>query len=461
MTIRKKITLWITSAGIIASLVFSSIVFLEMREQPYKILDAELKSASKIIARLAFDRQNGPAAATGATYSEIGDYYWFKVYGPDGQLICQSDLARQLNLSANERGGKYNFSVNHLPEAAHQLLPRKEDDDELIFRVRDDTVNVNGVAYRVRVAKIIESLTEEFKELFWGIALGMLASIMVLVWISYAVAGRILKPMVRINQLAMEINEKTLDRRLPVGENRDELAVLSETLNHMFDRLQYSFQHQKQFLADASHELKTPITLLRLFTENALNHPDLPEDLVKQLNQQNEVILRIDRLIKNLLDLSALELTERLNISEFCVADLIRSVLQDFEVLIVSMDLRLGIDLPDRLPVKGDREKLRRVLVNVLDNAIKYNHKGGEIRITAKKSNGGAEMAIANTGPGIPAGEEDKIFDQFYRVEKSRSQRHGGAGLGLTIVKRIIELHGGEVAVESTPGECTKLTIRL
>jgi len=458
MTIRKKIALWITGAGVLVSLVFSLVIFLEMLEQPYEIIDRDLKATARTVVRMIADHQNHGAAFTPDILPLIGGRYWFKVYAENGNPVYQSYLTRFVNLPIRVRKSGYTVST-HIPRERIEL--GQDPRDEVTFRVRVVRVDQNGTPYRVHIGMPMEKFQEETADLLIAIGIALAVSLLFLVLVSYLVAGRILKPVGTINSLAREINEKTLDRRIPVGESIDELSALSETLNRMFDRLQHSFSRQKQFIADASHELKTPITLLRLFAEESMHRQDLSESFRQRLIKLSATIFRMDRLVKNLLDLSALEHEDKLELSDFSLSEVVKTVMDEFYDLILAKKIHFKANLSKTLRVRADREKLRRVLVNILDNAVKYNRKGGEIILDVSETDGTINISLTNTGPGIPESDLARVFEQFYRVEKSRSLKLGGAGLGLTIVRRIVELHGGRVAIESKPGAWTTITVYL
>jgi two-component system OmpR family sensor kinase len=262
-----------------------------------------------------------------------------------------------------------------------------------------------------------------------------------------------------INRLSRDISDRTLDRRIPLGKSRDELYDLSSSLNRMFDRLQYSFDAQKQFVADASHELKSPITLLTLFMEEALHRKDVPDSFMERLTHQMNILRRMSRLVKNLLDLSALKLKSTIDFEEVNLPGLLKSVLEDYEDVFTARSISVTMNIPEKLRVWGDKDQLQRVFINLMDNAIKYNYAGGEIKISAEAIGYDLRFSLFNTGRGIPRADLERVFDQFYRVEKSRSLQYGGSGLGLTIVKRIVELHGGTVQMKSEPGAWTRISI--
>jgi len=333
--------------------------------------------------------------------------------------------------------------------------------DEVIFRVRVFDLNTDNFSGTIQIARPIGKLTEEIREVTFGLIFGVTLSTIILICISYFVAGRILKPINTINILAREINEKTLDKRIPLGSNRDELHVLSSSLNRMFDRLQYSFIHQKQFIANASHELKTPITLMKLFWDETVRRQDLPAAFQQQAMSQGKILLRMDRLVRNLLNLSALELKETLTPANFDLAELIQSVLEDFAVVISVENIHLKTNFPSGLQMEGDRDMIRRFLINIIDNAIKYNRKNGTIEFEVEPAADAIRITCFNTGAGVPTEELNRVFEQFYRVEKSRSLQYGGSGLGLAITRQIVRLHGGDIKMESNPDVWNRIIITL
>ena len=461
MKIRNRITLWITGVGLLAGLFFSLVVFYEMIEQPYRLLDAELDSqAHAVLTGFAPTTDTTAAPRRPTTVLESLDrLYWIKVFNEKHALVFASNMTNYADLPLyNKKHSGYTVTTT-IPR--HVVNLGQNDGNEVAFRVRSFTLRAGGRSYLVQIAKPMEKLAEEISGLLISLLLGLIGSGLVLVLVGYYVAGRILRPISTINNLAREITDRTLDKRIPVGGNRDEINELSSTLNHMFDRLQLSFTRQKEFVASASHELKTPITLQRLFLEEAVHRKDLPSSFREQLITQSATLFRMDRLVKNLLDLSALELKETYEPMKWDLAGLTHSVFEEFAEIIKAANIRLTVVMPEPFPIRADREKIRRVLINLIDNAIKYNHDGGEIRFRAEVDQGRIHIELFNTGPGVPAHDLQKVFDQFYRVEKSRSIAHGGSGLGLAIVKRIIQLHGGTVTMESKAGAWTRIRFVL
>ncbi|HHB76002.1 MAG TPA: HAMP domain-containing histidine kinase [Desulfobulbus sp.] len=460
MKIRNKITLWITGAGLLAGLLFSLVITYELIEQPYDLLDGELDSqASTLLTGLHPYNGHLDTQSNRAMLDSIGILYWFKVFNMQRKLIYASSMTKFVDLPLKEQNGGYNINA---------IIPREmagleqDDNPEVTFRIRVFTILHAGHEYLVQIARPMEKLQEEVNDLILSLTIGLSCFALALVLMGYFVAGKILQPIADINALAREISEKTLDKRIPLGRNQDELFILSSSLNQMFDRLQFSFKKQKEFIANASHELKTPIAMQRLFLGEAVQRDDLPDNFAMRLSRQSEILLRMDRLVKNLLDLSALQLKETVTLMRVDMTQLISTILSEFEEIIQTSDIHLNLELKDSIFLSGDEEKLRRMFINLIDNAIKYNNKEkGVIQVSLKKNNQDVEIIIYNTGIGIPATEQKMIFDQFYRVEKSRATASGGSGLGLTIVKRIVELHHGRIEIESEYGNWVRISILL
>jgi len=460
MKIRHKITLWVVGSGLLTSLLFSLVVFWEMREQPLEVLDLQLKAmAADMAGQMAKKKSLLKAGQVNMIFLPSGRD-WIRVYDQEMHPLYQSGLAEvvDLPLYRDKEDGAYTVTA-HIPKGSVSF-PQDEKGD-VAFRVRLIMENIAGESRLIQVARPVEKLDEEIADLLAAIGIGLAVSTLLLVCVSYILAGQIIKPITLINRLAREINENTLEKRIPTGKSRDEISSLVNCMNQMFDRLQFSFSRQKQYLADASHELKSPIAMLRLFFEEAALRQDLPKVFQNQLHTQGRTVLRLDRLVKMLLELSVLEVKESLNPELFSLTDLARSVLEDFMPLIEKAKIHIETDLPEYLSMQGDKDTLRRALINIVDNAIKYNVENGQIKFVAAQKNNGIFISVYNTGPGIAEDDLENVFEQFYRVEKSRSLQYVGAGLGLAIVRKIVQLHGGTVKMESEEGVWARITILL
>ena len=338
----------------------------------------------------------------------------------------------------------------------------QDDHDDVLFRVRVIETELNGLLVSVHIAKPIEGLEEELLELIRYIGISLALVTLIIVVLSYKLAGKILDPVVAITRMAKEISETSLDQRIPLKTSRDELYYLSISLNKMFDRLQYSFQRQKEFIGNASHELKSPITLLMLAQEEMLMNDNLPSSTNKGLIRQLNTTRRMSHLVKNLLDLSRLEQQEMRTRKQVNLTTLVNRVIADYEELLAAKGIIVENHIKENLIVQGNPEKLFRLLINLVDNGIRYNlHQNGSIIVRGQGTARGIILEILNTGLPIPEQDIEFVFEQFYRVEKSRSLIHGGSGLGLAIAKKIVELQDGIISIANEPGGFIKVTVSL
>ena len=459
MKIRKKITLWISGTALLSTLVFSSFISFELMEEPFKFIDNEIKHMTRsLVKQMEISKKsNGQYDLSHMPYNP--DLYWIKVTDNEKNSLYESKLTQYAKILPN--GNKTTYMVEKkIPRALVWLDQDKEDD--VLFRVMVTKAQFHGQPISVRIGKPIEDLEEELIELLQEIVFSLTLCTLAIIIVSYKLAGKILTPVVSITRMAKEISEKSLHKRIPLSQNKDELYALSISLNKMFDRLQYSFKRQKEFVGNASHELKSPITRLMLAQEEMLMNDNLPISTTKGLVRQLHTTRRMSHLVKNLLDLSRLEQQETITKKPMNMTALIDHVLDDYKELLASKTIRLENKLEKNLFIQGDPEKLYRLFINVVDNSIKYNlQKNGTLIVEGKKINSGILLEISNTGQPIPEEDLDLIFEQFYRVEKSRSTTHGGSGLGLAIAKKIVELHDGIIEMSNEPGALIKTKIFL
>ena len=451
----------ITSAGIIVSLIFSIFVFYKMTRVTFNYIDNELKTVTLILNRLAMDSLNRAEPFQPDNQFPEVNRYLVKLYDQKLNKIYENELSRGINIPLrNFEKGRYTTALQ-VPKERGDLDP--DLDGEVTVRVRNSSFFIRGSQYYFQIGKPIEHMDREYEELALNIATGFCTASILIAVLSYFLAGLIIRPISRINRFTGDIiDEKTIGKRLTLGKGHDELYVLSDSLNRMFDRLQYSFTRQKQFIANAAHELKSPLAVSLLFLEKAVQLDDLPEAFRADLIQHYNVLQRMRRLVKSLLDLAAMELMDRIQATNFCFVTLINSVIEDYRAVFNEKKVILFSKMPEILPVEADRDKINRVVINLIDNALKYNSdEGGRIEIAVTEKVDCVHFSIENTGPGISAEDLPHIFDQFYRGEKSRSPKYGGTGLGLALVKRIIDLHNGTVAVESQIGSLTRVNFVL
>jgi len=322
-------------------------------------------------------------------------------------------------------------------------------------------------AVRTQLVEIVvgyplTEIEQTLKELFGVLRIGLPLVFIVIVIGGYWLARSSLRQVDVITRTAQEITAHHLDRRLPLSSAGDEIARLTETLNDMIARLEQSFRQIQQFTSDASHELRTPLAILMGELELMLRRPHTVEEYQAALASALEEVGRLSKVVEGLLELSRAESGQvQLEWELFDLSELVASVTDDVAVLAEEHGIMLTATLQPYVRIVGDRTRLQQVVINVLDNAVKYTPHGGSVAIQLSIEDAAAVLTVRDTGIGIPPEDLPRIFDRFYRVDKARHRTAGGSGLGLSIVQWIIHAHHGSISVESAEGVGTTVTIRL
>ena len=293
------------------------------------------------------------------------------------------------------------------------------------------------------------------------LAVGLPLAVAAAVAGGFVLVRRALLPVERITHKAEQITQHNLSERLPVARSGDEIERLSVSLNHMISRLEDAIRSSKQLVADASHELRTPLTVMRGELEGLAQDGALRGETREALGSVLEEVDRLSKLVEGLLALSRLDAGEApAEWVRFDLAQLAADTAEQMGLLAEDKRVSLRARCAGAVMVDGDRARLKQVVVNLLDNAIKYTPGGGSIVLDVHPEDGYAVLDVTDSGIGIPPAALPHVFKRFYRVDDSRSREPGGAGLGLSIVKSICTAHGALVEVRSTPGAGSAFRIR-
>ena len=267
---------------------------------------------------------------------------------------------------------------------------------------------------------------------------------------TYFISGHALKPLREFSDKIEEVQVQNLaDSRIEESKIK-ELNQLSVSYNKMLERLQDAFEVQRQFTANAAHELRTPLSLMQVQLDlyHSTQHPGSDADtlqMIKMVTEQND---RLSKMVKTLLDMSELQTVGR---DEQIIMDaLVDEVLADLEPLAQEKNIKLIGKCKD-ITMVGSDILIYRLVYNLVENAIKYNHSGGQVTVTAYKEQKHIYLSVADTGSGIPKELRERVFEPFFRVDKSRSRKLGGVGLGLALVHEIVRVHDGSITVKSNP----------
>ena len=462
LPIRWRLTIWYGLILALILVVFSSGVYVYFRNSLQKSIDAKIKSIGEVLSSSMTESHN---------LSVFGNFerYLENVLGrkPKGKFIQIMDTSGKIGAKMND------IETDTLPSSYNAL--ERALNGEVVYetvesirpRLRMVTIPIienkenKKVTSIVQVGTSLEDFDETMRKLLIIMIIGIPTSIGVTIIGGYFLAKKALRPVDRLRKAAVKITLSNLGEQIDIGGRKDELGRLAQTFNEMISRLRDSFQRINQFSIDVSHELKTPLTILKGETEVALRKERDAEGYKGILKSNLEEIDRMAEIIDDLLLLSKAESKEiQLNVSDVSTRDLIADVCVDMKIFADNKGIDLILKDLEDIKIKGDELKLRRMLVNVVENGIKYTAPGGKVEISSFANNGFVQIDVKDNGVGIPDEDKKFIFDRFYRGDKSR-KRESGSGLGLSISKWIAEMHKGMIEVKSQPSEGSLFSIKL
>ena len=273
---------------------------------------------------------------------------------------------------------------------------------------------------------------------------------------------RALAPMTKLTDAVEKIHENNLGKKIPRTGNGDELDRLTEVFNTMTARLDNSFQRIREFTLHASHELKTPLTILCGEIETALRDESLPQSERERLLSQLDEVRRLSKIVDGLTLLAKADAGQvALQLETVRLDELVRDNFADAQILAEPHGIQVELTDCEELSVRGDRHRLRQLLLNLVDNAVKYNVPHGGVIMSLLKSGDMAQIKITNTGNGIPPEILPRVFDRFFRGDPAHESAIDGCGLGLSIAQWIVSAHNGSIQIESVPSKLTTVTVKL
>ena len=453
---RARVTLWYVGLLGLLLIALSFAIYLIVRDTLNESLDEDLERRVTLVqASVVIDDEGPTLANVPRNLGDDADEAFVRVFGSAGQLRdSDTELARR--------------------------LPVAKDRVEAALAGRSRTYEVDGAGESYRVtATPIRAGTNVVGALEVGIsrsdtdeALGtLLVLLLIAVPVTVAVAllgglliaGRALRPIIDMTNLARGMSVDALDQRLHYDGPHDELGHLADTFNRMLDRLDAAFQRQTQFTGDAAHELRTPLTAIQGQVDVALQRDRSGDEYRDVLGRIGHQAGRLTQLVRGLLTLARADAgRQALQFELVDLPSVIREVLETArpEATTRDIDLRLAT-VRDPFPISADRQLIGQLLDNLVRNALTVTPPGGTVEISVAEGPDGVDLSVADTGPGIPEDDRERIFDRFYRVEAARSRRDGGAGLGLAISRWIAEAHGGSIHAQNRPGGGARFTVRL
>ncbi len=473
-TIRRRLTLWYTVALAVTVLAFGTALYLERRQSSIKELDQRisleadlahrwLQESYKILGRIVTSSGASAALDPGisAYLESVRDY--LIVADTAGQVLALSEVTRALPADALERlaaplakpGLRKHTGTLGLGQPAGGVR-------YLAVPVEDAGPRVRGLLVATPTAQAAFGPADLLRSMLLIAPIILVGAGLVGYWL----AGTSLRPVQTIMDEVEAISDgRSLHRRLAVPLSGDEMARLALTVNGMLARLEQSFGSLHRFTADASHELKTPLMVLRAGVERALVHPGTPPEILQSLDETLAQINQMTEMVESLLTLArADEGRAPLAVEECDLRELVIDVAETAGMLgegVGVIELHAVPDTPVRLAV--DRGRIEEMLLNMVTNAIKYTPQGGTVALNLEQDDESVTLSVRDSGVGIAPGDLPHIFERFWRADPARSRTgdRPGVGLGLAITKWIAEAHGGSITVQSRPGRGSVFTVRL
>jgi len=475
-TIRVRLTAWYATALAATLAAFAIVLYVSRRQGSFQDLDRRVRSEADLSAAIlasvyragglvvALDTLRRPVLAqdVAATLEAVPDY--LLVTHAQGRVLFASADARALTFAEFERLRQITTSAG-------------------ADRLTQGTIHIepNGPTLHYSVRPLPEA-GPQFGALFMGADIGpallgpeqlvatlllaLVPGLILAVLVGSLISGRALEPVDRIIGEVGDISDgRSLHRRLAVPLERDELGRLTVTLNQMMERLERSFAALRRFTAEASHELKTPLTVLRSGVERAITTPGLPRDTLEVLEEVLQEVNRMTELVDALLTLArADEGRAELHKEPVDLREIVAEAGETGELLAEQAGVTMDVGTSGAaVVVSVDRSRIRQLILNLVENAVKYTPRGGSVQVRLGQEDGRVTLTVADSGIGIAPGDLPHVFDRFWRADTARTRtgERPGTGLGLAICKWIAEAHGGTIAVTSRPGRGTTFVVSL
>jgi heavy metal sensor kinase len=451
-SIRWNLLGW-TSALLLAALFgFGTVLYQRLQVLTDERIETELAGAAELIQQRLHVHRPHPGAPPSIQIPETllqrfgsseNEAAYAVLWQPDGTRIASAQAP---------------------PDVPRPGPVRGEAPDTPRFRQRGDlreVILLRGNGGHLVVGRSTAVEKTQLRHLTWELVGTGLAVLLIGLGGGWFLLGRSLRPIADMTATAEAISASNLSRRINVAETESELGPLARVLNRMLDRLEEAFEQQKRFTADASHELRTPLSVIFSQIELALTRERAPADYVQALQTCSRAARRMRSLVNDLLvlaraDAGMLELEREPVDLKACVEECAAMV----QHLAAERGIAIGLHLAEA-EWTGDVERTAQVITNLLTNAIRYNRPGGRVDVYLEKHPAEIELAVADTGIGIPEEERQSIFERFHRVDKVRSREMGGSGLGLAICQSLVTAQGGTIECASQVGEGSRFTVRL
>ena len=459
-TLRGRLTLSYVAMLAVALLVVGGLTYVLLARALFARIDDDLRAATEVtITSLSNDLDEGQdvqdaARATAAELSSTQQV--LAIYDGGGRLLSEKRRADEPSIALP--------ALETIPTddpMLRTLQPVAGSTDRYRVAIRRTTIVPQQVPYVIAIASPLEPIDDQL--LFLR---NILAAVVPLTLLAAGIGGwllvrRGLAPVGAMAAEARRIGVEDVSRRLPVANPRDEIGQLGQTVNDVLARLDAALVQQRQFMADASHELRTPVATTRTAAGVALQLPHRDEQEYRQtLEIIERQMTRLSRIVDDMFTLARADAGRYpVHRTPMYLDEVVGEVVSSARILAETRGVAIDVDVTGPAPFTGDEDLVRRLLVNLIDNAVRHSPGETTVRVALQAAEGGYALTVMDRGPGVRAADRTKIFERFYRADAARSRRsgeHGGAGLGLPLARWIARQHGGDVTlVDGSPGNTT------
>jgi two-component system, OmpR family, sensor kinase len=475
-TLRERLTLWYSIVLALLLLLFSLTSYFLFSRAANRRTDADLAELANSFLVTFQDELGDPdksGGLEGAARQAMLEHHVrgdiLLIVDPASKIVASSADLRLSSAPANPIASRAlaSSSFQDFMAVASQSDQRFQDisEEKGGFRAYSTHFSADGQSWMLVILRSLHAQQEMLQQIrmafAWLIPLGVLLA----GFGGYFLARRSLGPVAAMGKQAESIGAANLHERLEVRNANDELGRLARTFNELLDRLDRSFERQRRFISDASHELRTPVSILRGEAEVALSQLSRsPEEYRESLAVLHEEAQRLARVVEDMFTLTRADAGEyRLAQRDFYLDELAADCVRATRALAHAKNITLTAITPEEMPMHADEDLLRRMILNLLDNAIKYTPAGGNVSVTCGSVPDGYELSVTDSGPGIPAEMQSRVFERFFRVDRARSRTgtDGGAGLGLSIARWIAEAHLGRIELVRSDATGSNFTVRI
>jgi heavy metal sensor kinase len=451
-SVRGRLTLFYVIVLAAALIVVGGLIYVLLARALYTRIDDNLHAVVAITTTsLTNDLAEGQDIedAARSTAAELSSrQQMLAIYDGGGRLLAEGGRDDDLEISLP--------SLESIPADAAMLFTvteRADDDDRHRLAVRRVTIAPEDARYIVVAGSSLEPTDEELESLRTILAYVVPIALVLAGAGGWFLARQSLSPVVAMAERARKIGVGNLGERLPVANPRDELGRLAETFNDLLGRLEASLIQQRQFMADASHELRTPVTTSRTAASVALQQPHRQEDEYRDtLGIIEQQTARLSRIVDDMFTLARADAGNYpVRRTPMYLDEVVDDVIRAARVMAFTKNVSIQLATTNSAAFEGDEDLVRRLVVNLLDNAVRHAPAGSAVRVDLERVADGYAIAITDSGPGIPPEIQDRIFERFYRGDASRARTDsadGGAGLGLALARWIANVHGGDVTLD-------------